>query len=86
MERGSAEGVYINTTGIGIYESGIGWGLEFDKGDSIIVSGTIGDHGIAVLAARGELGITVPINSGCASLNKMLAEVLHHTNGVREHA
>ena len=35
-----------------------GCSLDFDEGDAIIVSGTIGDHGIAVLAARGELGIT----------------------------
>ncbi|MEH7075448.1 hydrogenase expression/formation protein HypE [Neobacillus drentensis] len=83
VERGSADGVYINTTGIGIYEPNKGCSLEFEEGDAILVSGTIGDHGIAVLAARGELGITVPITSDCASLNHMLAEVLEHTNGVR---
>jgi hydrogenase expression/formation protein HypE len=83
VERGSADGVYINTTGIGVYEPNISCSLEFEEGDAIIVSGTIGDHGIAVLAARGELGITVPINSDCASLNNMLAEVMHHSDGVR---
>ena len=83
VERGSADGVYINTTGIGIYEPGIGCSLEFEEGDAIIVTGSIGDHGIAVLAARGELGITVPTNSDCASLNRMLGEVLRKTDGVR---
>jgi hydrogenase expression/formation protein HypE len=83
VERGSADGVYINTTGIGVYETEIGCTLDFEEGDTIIVSGTIGDHGIAVLAARGELGITVPINSDCASLNRMLAEVLTSTDGIR---
>lgn len=83
VERGSADGVYINTTGIGIYEPGIGCSLEFQEGDAILVSGTIGDHGVAVLAARGELGITAPINSDCASLNRMLGEVLRYTDGVR---
>ncbi|WP_066256878.1 hydrogenase expression/formation protein HypE [Neobacillus drentensis] len=83
VERGSADGVYINTTGIGIYELNKGCSLEFEEGDAILVSGTIGDHGVAVLGARGELGITVPINSDCASLNRMLAEVLDYTNGVR---
>ncbi|WHY75764.1 hydrogenase expression/formation protein HypE [Neobacillus sp. WH10] len=83
VERGSADGVYINTTGIGIYENNNGCSLEFEEGDAIIVSGTIGDHGIAVLAARGELGISVPIESDCASLNKMLAGVLTSTDGVR---
>jgi hydrogenase expression/formation protein HypE len=83
VERGSADGVYINTTGIGIYQPGIGCSLEFEEGDAIIVTGPIGDHGIAVLASRGELGITVPINSDCASLNRMLGEVLASTDGVR---
>ncbi|WHY84333.1 hydrogenase expression/formation protein HypE [Neobacillus novalis] len=83
VERGCADGVYINTTGIGVYEANIGCSLEFEEGDAIIVSGTIGDHGIAVLAARGELGITVPITSDCASLNRMLEMVLQHTEGVR---
>ncbi|MGZ4161605.1 MAG: hydrogenase expression/formation protein HypE [Neobacillus sp.] len=83
VERGSADGVYINTTGIGIYEPKVCCSLEFEEGDAIIVSGTIGDHGIAVLAARGELGITVPITSDCASLNRMLGQVLHQTKGVR---
>jgi hydrogenase expression/formation protein HypE len=83
VERGSADGVYINTTGIGIYEPGIGCSLEFEEGDAILVTGTIGDHGVAVLGARGDLGISVPINSDCASLNGMLWEVLKQTDGVR---
>lgn len=83
VERGCADGVYINTTGIGIYEPNKGCSLEFEEGDAILVSGTIGDHGIAVLTARGELGISVPITSDCASLNRMLAEVLEQTKGVR---
>lgn len=83
VERGSADGVYINTTGIGTYEYNSGCSLEFEEGDAIIVSGTIGDHGIAVLTARGELGISVPIDSDCASLDKMLAGVLTSTDGVR---
>ncbi|MCM3766681.1 hydrogenase expression/formation protein HypE [Neobacillus niacini] len=83
VERGSADGVYINTTGIGIYESNIGCTLGFEVGDAIIVTGTIGDHGVAVLVAREELGISAPIDSDCASLNKMLWEVLKQTDGVR---
>lgn len=83
VERGSADGVYINTTGIGFYEENAGCSLDFEEGDAIILSGTIGDHGIAVLAARGELGISVPINSDCASLNRMIGEILNQTKGVR---
>ncbi|XJZ25865.1 hydrogenase expression/formation protein HypE [Bacillota bacterium Lsc_1132] len=83
VERGSADGLYINTTGIGVFESNIGCSLEFSEGDAIIISGTIGDHGVAVLTARGELGIHAPVNSDCASLNKMLLEMLSQTDGVK---
>lgn len=83
VERGGADGVYINTTGIGSYVEGKGNSLAFEEGDSIIITGTIGDHGIAVLSARGDLGIQVPIDSDCASLNKMLAKVYENTEGVR---
>lgn len=72
VERGSCDGVYINTTGIGILDPNVHTMPSFDEGDAVIVSGTIGDHGIAILAARGELGITVPVESDCASLNAMI--------------
>ncbi|CAM3897580.1 hydrogenase expression/formation protein HypE [Mesobacillus zeae] len=83
VERGSADGVYINTTGIGIYENGRKPSLQFTEGDAVIISGTIGDHGIAVLAERGELGISVPIDSDCASLNTMLLKVCEEIDDVR---
>lgn len=83
VERGSADGVYINTTGIGIYDANAGCSLAFEEGDTIIISGSVGDHGVAVLAGRGELGISSPVTSDCASLNRMLGEVMEHTNGVR---
>lgn len=83
VERGSADGVYINTTGIGTYLQGRGNSLSFEEGDAVILTGTIGDHGIAVLAARGDLGINVPIQSDCASLNHMLAKIYENTSGVR---
>ena len=74
VERGSCDGVYINTTGIGIVENQKVH-PSFQAGDAVIVSGTLGDHGFAILAARGELGIQIPVNSDCASLNAMLADV-----------
>jgi hydrogenase expression/formation protein HypE len=83
VERGSADGIYINTTGIGILSENIGCSLAFKEGDAIIVSGSVGDHGIAVLTARGELGIQSPVNSDCASLNHMLKRILEATSGVR---
>lgn len=81
VERGSCDGVYINTTGIGIVADELQ--PTFKEGDAVIVSGSIGDHGIAILAARGELGITTPINSDCASLNSMIAGVTSELKQVR---
>ncbi|WP_462411930.1 hydrogenase expression/formation protein HypE [Neobacillus sp. Marseille-QA0830] len=83
VERGSADGVYINTTGIGVYEPDVGCSLKFEEGDAIIVTGSIGDHGIAVFAAREELGISSPITSDCASLNRMLWDVLTEVSDIR---
>ncbi|CEG27547.1 hydrogenase expression/formation protein HypE [Bacillus sp. B-jedd] len=83
VERGSADGVYINTTGIGVYEEGRGCSYRFEAGDVVIVTGTVGDHGVAVLAARGDLGIEAHLVSDCASLDKMLSAVLEECGGVR---
>ena len=58
VERGKADGLYITTAGFGEilpYPSPIG-GQYAQPGDKVIISGTLGDHGIAVLSARGELG------------------------------
>ncbi|WP_071459878.1 hydrogenase expression/formation protein HypE [Bacillus massilinigeriensis] len=83
VERGSADGVYINTTGIGVYEDEKKPNLAFKTGDAVIISGTIGDHGMAILGARGELGITVPVESDCASLNSMLMKIVKDVEDVR---
>lgn len=81
VERGSADGLYINTTGIGM----ISHPLErnMDEGDSVIVSGSIGDHGVAVLVARGELGLVSTIESDCASLYPLIAKALEASQRIR---
>lgn len=84
VEKGSIDGVYINTTGVGFLPEDRE--LEPEKmeiGDAIIVNGAIGDHGVAILGARGELGIRPNINSDCASLNGLIGEVLNGIPGVR---
>ena len=84
VDRGSCDGLYINTAGIGIFAEKNPLNPEnIEAGDSIIVSGTIGDHGIAILSARGELGIATDIESDCQSLNEMIYEVLEHSSQVR---
>ena len=73
VEKGSIDGIYINTTGVGYYADGklpVN-PAEMEPGDAIIVNGTIGDHGVAVLAAR-AVGITTELPSDCASLNGLI--------------
>jgi hydrogenase expression/formation protein HypE len=82
VEKGSADGVYINTTGIGVTIRGEE-APSFQEGDQVILTGTLGDHGISVLAARGDLGFTTHVKSDCASLNHMLLLVHEACESVR---
>ncbi len=77
VERGKADGLYINTTGVGVIPPGreIG-GAQARPGDVVILSGPIGDHGMAVLAARGELGFEADVQSDVAPLNQLIAAML----------
>lgn len=73
---GDCDGIYINTAGVGMLEPERDLsGRKMQAGDKIIVSGTLGDHGIAVMAARENLAFDPPIESDAAPLNT-LAEVL----------
>jgi len=73
VERGKADGLFINTAGVGWIPTGreVGGALA-RPGDAVLLSGTMGDHGIAVLAARGELQFEVEIESDVAPLNGMI--------------
>jgi hydrogenase expression/formation protein HypE len=75
--KGSADGLYISTTGVGLLpdEVNIG-GAQAKPGDAVIISGSLGDHGIAVLSARGALGIETELESDVAPLNGMIAEMM----------
>ncbi len=83
VQNGKADGMYINTTGIGIIPNQLTIkGSNAQAGDVVIVSGTIGDHGIAVLAARGELRFETQITSDVAPLNHLVATMLEAGNGI----
>ncbi|MCA9866242.1 MAG: hydrogenase expression/formation protein HypE [Anaerolineae bacterium] len=77
VQRGKADGLYINTAGVGVisHDREIGGALA-QPGDVIILSGPMGDHGIAVLAARGELGFAADVISDVAPLNHLVAELI----------
>ena len=77
VERGHGDGCYINTAGIGLLRQGINVGPHrAQPGDAILVSGTIGDHGMAIMSVREGLEFESQIRSDCASLNGMIAAVL----------
>jgi hydrogenase expression/formation protein HypE len=83
VQNGKADGLYINTTGIGIIPSGVNIsGTRAQPGDIVIISGTIGDHGIAVLAARGELNFEAEIKSDVVPLNGLVASMLDATKEI----
>lgn len=77
VQRGKADGLYINTAGVGAVPANrtIG-GDQARPGDVVILSGTIGDHGIAVLGARGELGFEADVVSDVAPLNGLVAAMM----------
>ncbi len=77
VPRGAADGLYINTTGVGVPFSS----LQLDPhklqpGDQLIVTGSIGRHGIAILSAREELGFEPPPQSDCQSLREPVNKLL----------
>jgi len=73
VQKGKADRIFISTAGIGFVPKRIRInGASAKPGDSVIISGTIGDHGIAVLAARNELGFSTTITSDVAPLNHLI--------------
>ena len=77
VERGHGDGVYINTAGVGVCRPGISVSPQHAvPGDVILVSGTIGDHGMAIMSVREGLEFESQIRSDCAALNGMIAAVL----------
>jgi hydrogenase expression/formation protein HypE len=77
VERGHGDGCYINTAGVGVLRPGVNVGPHrAQAGDAILVSGTIGDHGMAIMSVREGLEFESQIRSDCAALNGLIADVL----------
>jgi len=84
VQRGKADGCYINTAGVGVITRDVSLGVARARpGDAIIVSGPIGDHGITIMLARGELDIESDVRSDTAPLNGLIAGLLDAVPGVR---
>lgn len=77
VEKGNADQMYINTTGLGRVPAGFALSpSRIRPGDAIIISGTAGDHGMAILAAREKLDISPQIKSDCAPLNGLVRKMV----------
>lgn len=77
VEHGRCDGIYINTSGIGIVPSDINLsGQNIKPGDVVLISGTIGDHGITIMSCREGLNFSTNLKSDAAPLNSLVADVL----------
>lgn len=83
VEKNSADGLFINTAGIGLIKEGVKISSsQIRVGDKIIISGFIGDHGLAVLSEREGLSFRTSVKSDCAPLNKMVAKMLEVSKNI----
>jgi hydrogenase expression/formation protein HypE len=84
VERGKGDGVFVNTTGIGLVPNGVELSADCAQpGDKVLLNGSIGDHGIAILAQREGLEFETTIKSDSAALHTLVAEMLQGGAGIR---
>lgn len=84
VNRGHGDGVYINTSGIGFIPAGVRLGGELcQPGDKVLLTGTLGDHGITIMSCRESLGFTAAVESDAAPLNHLIAAVLEAAPATR---
>ena len=77
VEQGKGDGVFITTTGVGVVPEGVNIsGDRARPGDAILVSGTLGDHGVAIMAQRESLGFETTIQSDTAALHELVARMV----------
>ena len=77
VQKGGADKVFINTAGIGIIDTPVNLAASrAQPGDKVILSGTLGDHGTTIMIARGELELETDIESDCAPLHSLVAEMI----------
>ena len=83
VERGKGDGIFINTSGIGVVPNGVNIAAnKAQPGDVVIISGEIGLHGVAIMSERENLEFEAAIESDCAPLHDLVAEMLAVTNEI----
>lgn len=84
VERGKGDGVFISTTGIGVVPAGVDTGGHRARpGDVILLSGSIGEHGVAIMSKRESLEFDTEIHSDSAALHGLVAQMLEVVPGIR---
>ncbi len=84
VNRGHGDGVFINTSGVGYIREGVDLGgARCRPGDAVLVSGTLGDHGITIMSCRESLSFSADVRSDAAPLNHLIADVLAAAPDVR---
>jgi hydrogenase expression/formation protein HypE len=77
VARGQGDGIYVNTTGVGLVRPGIQLSAsKVSPGDDLVVSGPLGDHGVAVMSCRAGLAFEADLSSDCAALNGLVEAML----------
>jgi hydrogenase expression/formation protein HypE len=77
VERGKADGLFISTTGVGILPDGLDLSAEkAEAGDRVLLSGSLGDHGVAIMSKRQNLAFTTEILSDSAALHDLVAKMV----------
>ncbi len=83
VERGSCDKIFINTSGIGIVPPDVHIdGASAKTGDAVLISGTIGDHGVAVMSERKGLRFETPVTSDSQALHRLVARMLEVTKDI----
>ena len=83
VNQGSMDKLFINTSGIGLIPPEVDVsGANAQPGDKVILSGAIGDHGIAVMSQREELRLKIPVASDCAPLNTLVSDMLRAASDI----
>lgn len=83
VNKGKADGIFINTSGVGIIEKGVDISpLKVKPGDKVILSGPIGNHGISIIAERNGISFNPPVLSDTAPLNGLVRQMLNKTKKI----
>ncbi len=84
VQKGACDKLFITTTGVGAIPAGLDLGAhKAQQGDAVIVNGLLGDHGAAILGARGDMALESPMESDCAPLHGLIGDVLRAAPATR---